>query len=286
MDNKKAIRKALRLQKLMRNAKKSSPAKIGKERYIGTSQGNVRVLEYGLDSPQMTPLYVDMHGGGFVLGSADMDEPICHAIREATNVKIVSIDYPKAPKNPYPAALEAIYDIVKYYAENSEKYNIDCNNIGIGGHSAGANFATVLCIMANDRGDFALKYQVLDYPPCDLSISAFDKPCPKGAVPPEMAEMFDICYFNQDKSLSRLPYVSPIYASHEQLSKMPPALLITAGLDSLHDEGIRYGELLQAAGVSVELHDFPDSVHGFTCNKTPDAKEGLALIADFINRHI
>ena len=285
IDNKKLIKKALRLQFLMKFYTKLKPAKIGKERIVDTSSGKVRVLEYGFDSSEIAPLFIDMHGGGFVLGSADMDEPMCIYFKKQTGVKIISIDYPKAPKNPYPIAIEAIYDVIKHYMDNAEKYRINSNSIGIGGHSAGANLATVICIMAKEKGDFSFKYEVLDYPPCDMSINAFDKNYPKGALSPSLVEMFDACYFNKNYETAKSPYLSPVYATKEQLSGLPTTLLITAGLDSLHDEGVRYGELLADTGVSVESHDFSESVHGFTYNKTPDSQKCQDIMVEFIKKH-
>jgi acetyl esterase len=285
MQNKRLVKKALRLQFIMKLASKLKSAKIGKERFINTSHGDIKVLEYGFDSSEIEPLFIDMHGGGFVLGWAAMDEPMCVYFREQTDVKIISIDYPKAPKNPYPAAVEAIYEIIKHYADNAQTYKINPDSIGIGGHSAGGNFAAVMCIIAKEKGDFSFKYQVLDYPPCDMSINAFDKPNPKGAISPKMADMFDTCYHGKNIEAAKSPYISPIYAAKEQLSGLPPALLIVAGRDSLHDEGVHYGNLLKEAGVCVEFHDFTDSVHGFTYNKTPDAKKGWSIIAEFIKKY-
>jgi acetyl esterase len=94
--------------------------------------------------------------------------------------------------------------------------------------------------------------------------------------------VFNACYV--DPETAKQSYASPIFASREQLTGLPPALLIVAGCDSLHDEGIQYAQMLQAAGVAVELHDFAQAAHGFTYNKTPDAQKAQALMADFIHR--
>ena len=286
MDNVKLTKKALRLQLIMKLAKKLKPAKIGKERLIKTIHGDVSVLEYGFDSAETEPLFIDMHGGGFVLGWAAMDEPMCAYFREQTGVKVISIDYPKAPKHQFPIAIEAIYEVIKHYIDNAVNYSVDLDSIGIGGHSAGGNFATVMCIMAKEKGDFSFKYQVLDYPPCDMSLDAFERPNPKGAVSPKMVDMFNACYYGRDYEAAKTPYMSPVYATKEQLTGLPPALLILAGRDSLHDEGVRYYESLKNAEVQVEFHDFKESVHGFAYNRTPDAKIGWDVMVDFIRRNV
>lgn len=287
MSNEKLIKKGLRLQRLTKILLKAQSIKskpVGKERFVDTAHGKVKVLEYGFDSPEIAPLYVDMHGGGFVMLSAEYDEPMNLYFRERTKVKIISIDYPKAPQSPYPIAVEAVYEVIRHYVDNAAEYRIDSDRIGIGGHSAGANLATVTCIRAKERGDLAFRFQALDYPPLDLNTSPCEKEAPPKAISPKMAEAFNACY--ADDNSSKSPYVSPVFATTEQLSGLPPALLIVAGQDSLHDEGVRYCQMLKDAGVSVELHDFKESEHGFTYSKTPDAKEGHKLIADFINRHI
>ena len=101
----KLKKKAVRYQAFMRITKQFKPAQIGVSRFIETSRCKIRVLEYGFESKKIEPLFIDMHGGGYVFGCADMSEPMCVFFREQTGVKIVSIDYPKAPQYPYPVAI-------------------------------------------------------------------------------------------------------------------------------------------------------------------------------------
>lgn len=286
MTRERQIRKGLRMKRMLSlvSALRGNRRTAGRERLIDTSRGAVKVLEYGFDSVDIAPLYIDMHGGGFILGSADMDEAMNLYFMEKANVKIISIEYPKAPESPYPAAVEAVYETIGHYVDNAAAYRIDTGRMGIGGHSAGANLATVTCMKAKERGHFAFQFQLLDYPPLDLAADPFGKPTPKGAISPSLAAAFNACY--ADPETAKSPYVSPVFASAEQIAGLPPALLIVAGLDSLHDEGVRYRQMLQAGGVSVEFHDFAHAAHGFTYKKTKEAKEAHALMADFIGRSI
>ena len=119
------------------------------------------------------------------------------------------------------------------------------------------------------------RFQLLDYPPLDISTDPFQKPLPRKAISPKSAAAFNACY--TDVETAKSPYVSPIFATTNQLSDLPPVLLIVAGYDSLHDEGVKYCQMLKDAGVSVEFHDFPKSVHGFTYNKKDDAKRHMQL---------
>ncbi|MFX0101941.1 MAG: alpha/beta hydrolase [Candidatus Hodarchaeota archaeon] len=285
MNREKLIKRGKRLKSLYAIYMKLNIFKRrikGNVRYVDTTHGKIKILEYGFDSEEISPLYIDLHGGGFILMTPDSDQPMNLYIKEKANVKIISIDYPKAPKNPYPIALEAIYEIVEYYLQNASKYGIDPEHVGIGGHSAGANLATVTCIRAKEKGDFSFRFQLLDYPPLDLKTNPYKKPKPIGAVLPWMAVAFNACYTDLETAGS--PYVSPIFSTPAQLMGLPPTLLIVAGRDSLHDEGVLYKEMLEKAGVPVEFHDFKKSVHGFTLKKWSNAKKAHAIMADFINR--
>ena len=258
----------------------------GNKRFHKTSHGEVKVYEYGFDSTEITPLFIDLHGGGFVLGAAELDEEKCVQFWKKANIRVVNIDYPKAPKHPFPAAIEAIYEIIKHYVQNAEGYKIDPERVGIGGHSAGGNLSAAICIKAKETGDLSFKLQVLNFPPLDMTIDPFTKKSPKGSVKPDEIKMYNVCYFNNDIEIAKSPYLSPVYATKGQLTGLPPALLIVAGQDSLRDEGIRYGEMLKAAGVDVEFHEFKDSVHGFTYYRKSDAKKGISLMADYIRINI
>ncbi|MFP3154416.1 alpha/beta hydrolase [Lachnospiraceae bacterium ZAX-1] len=289
MSNKKLIKKALRFQRMMKIFIRVQTLKaktIGTKRFIDTSYGKIKVLEYGFDSPQAAPLFVDMHSAGFVLGSAEMDDQMCRYFNAKTGVKIINIDYPKSPKNQFPIAIEAAYEVILHYVNNDKEYKIDIASVGVGGHSAGGNMAAALCLKAKELGELSFKYQILDYPPLDITIDPYERVSPQGAISPKMMEMFNVSYLGEDWKNQNSIYASPILASQSGLAGLPPALIIVAGRDSLHDDGVRYAELLRKAGVYVELRDFKDSFHGFTYNKTPDAKEGRDVIVEFLKRHI
>lgn len=288
MTKEKQIKKALRIQRLMKLYTRSASRKANKhskERFVGTSYGDVRVREYGFESNEITPLFVDLHGGGFILGCAELDDYMCCYFQEKTKMKIISIDYPKAPTYPFPMGINASYEVIKHYIENAAEYKIDKNHVGIGGHSAGANFTAVICMMAKEQGDLSFRYQILDYPPLDMSIDVFTKPAPPKGISPETIDMYNQCYYNNDPEKAKLPYISPNYATKEQLTGLPPALLIICGIDSLHDEGLVFYKKLKDAGVTVEFYDFKDSEHGFTLKQEPDALKAHAIMADFINKY-
>lgn len=249
-----------------------------------TDAGDVRTLWYGFENKATKPVLFDMHGGGFILMSAEADDAMNRVIHEAVGCKIISIDYALAPEYPFPKAVDEVYAVVKAVHDGAERYGIDPCRMAIGGHSAGGNLATATCIQANRRRAFSFACQVLDYPPLDLATSPYDKPCPKGAIKPHTAAVYDACYIAPEQASN--PLASPVYGSDEDLMGMPPALLILAGHDSLHDEGAHYAAMLKAAGVAVEMHDFPDEKHGFTYFRSKAAPAAMGLITDFLKRHL
>jgi len=255
-----------------------------KEIFINTNYGKVRTLWYGFENTEKASVLFDLHGGGFILGRAEMDENINIGFAGEIGCKIISIDYAKAPEYPYPAAVNQTYAVVKHVYENADKYMIDTGRMAIGGHSAGANIGTVTCLKAKKEGLFQFVCQILDYPPLDLATSPLDKPRPKGSIPPNMALVFDASYVDPDQA--RDPFVSPVYAAPEDLAGLPPALFILAGRDSLHDEGLKYCGLLNAAGVVTECHEYPDAAHGFTYEPSKDTVDALEKMTAFLKRYI
>jgi acetyl esterase len=257
---------------------------LRKEIFVDTEFGKVRTLWYGFENPEIAPLFFDLHGGGFILGSADMDEALNLAFTQQIGCKIISIDYAKAPEFPYPVAVNQVYAVVKHVFENAAEYAIDGERTAIGGHSAGGNLSTVTCMKAKKEADFQFVCQVLDYPPLDLATSPLNKPKPKGCVPPRMAMIFDACYV--DPAQAQDPYVSPVYATREDLEGLPPALLILAGRDSLRDEGLQYGEMLKTAGVVTECYEYPNAVHGFTLRPSRDTTDAIGKMVSFLRRYL
>jgi acetyl esterase len=253
-----------------------------KEMLIPTAVGPVPALTYGFGG-ERRPLYVDMHGGGFVLGNAFMDEAMNLEVAKRVGCAIISLDYAKAPRHPFPVALIQVLQSVDYLRSRSGEFGIDPERIGIGGHSAGGNLAAAACLKAKREGLPAFSCQLLDYPPLDLATDPFAKPRPAGCIPPSMAAMFNDCYV--ERETARDPLASPLFADEAELSGLPPALVILAGMDSLHDEGLRYAEKLEAAGVPVELREYPEAKHGFTTGKGRDRDDAVEKIIRFLSVH-
>ena len=255
------------------------------EEFIPTGEGDARVLVYKNKNRdgQVAPLFINLHGGGFVWGIAEMDGAYCRQISAETGCVVANIDYKFAPEHPFPAALNQIYAVAKYYFDNAERLNIDKNHIAMGGHSAGGSLTAAVCLKAKETGEFKLCCQILDYPALDLAREpALKTRYPKGSkiIPPWMARLFNACYVLPEDA--RNPLVSPIYA--KDLKNLPPALVITAEQDSLAEEGEMYADMLKEAGVPTSFKMFMGVGHGFTHTKSEKADEAWALMIDHLEK--
>lgn len=257
----------------------------GKELFLNTNTGRVRVLGYNMERPEKMPLYVNLHGGGFVMGKPEMDDLYMEAIAKGAGIKVLSVDYSLSPDVAFPVALNEYYSIVQYAKERSDELGIDPNKIAVGGHSAGGNLSAALCLMDAEKRQLRPTCLILDYPPLDISTDPYLKPRPKGALSPKMSRMFNTAYCQ--KTEVRNPLVSPIFATADQVKNFPPTLIITATHDSLRDEAEAFGEMLGEANVDVTLRSF-EGKHGFTHEKTdtPEIREAWRVMTEYLERYL
>nr|WP_263326589.1 alpha/beta hydrolase [Neobacillus sp. Marseille-Q6967] len=231
------------------------------------------------------PVFVYYHGGGWVLGDLEVIDPILRSVTNSTECLVVSVDYRLAPEYKFPIPAEDCYSATKWVAENISKYNGDPSRIAVGGDSAGGNLAAVVPLMAKDRGGPAIAYQVLLYPVTDLSFdtqSYIENGKDHYLETPAM-HWFKDQYLNNDSEKTH-PYAAPLLA--DDVSGLPPALVITAEYDVLRDEGEAYAARLREAGVSVEQTRYNGQIHGFFWMPVlmDDAKKALEQITNALNK--
>ena len=283
--NQKMIVKTIRLmERKMIQASSLKPSRepeVDKEeRLIETALGNTRVITYHpkVEVDEKLPVFVNMHGGGFVMGTAELDDVWCQVIADRARCIVVNIDYRLAPEHKFPVALHECYDIVKWLYENPSVLQIDSKRIAVGGHSAGGNLAAALCILNREQDRIPIVKQILNYPPLDLATDPDLKLKHKKAIPPRLAKLFNESYLTSMKEAEN-PLVSPIYA--DNLEDLPPALIITAEFDSLADEANYYASQLLEAGVNVKTKRYLGAAHAFThTGDLSQAEEAWNLISD------
>ena len=214
------------------------------------------------------PVYVNLHGGGFVLGGWAVDDPYCRLLADTAGCAVVNLDYALAPEQPFPAAIEQTYALVAWLHEHGNELGLDGARIAVGGHSAGGNIAAAVSLLAADQGRPLLRGQIIDYAPLDLATDPAAKSNPDPAADPAMT-MFAVrlarqynAWYLADPAEARSPLASPLLAP--SLVGLPPALVITAEYDTLRAEGDAYARRLCDAGVLTEHVTYPDCQHGFT----------------------
>jgi len=202
------------------------------------------------------------HGGGFVLGDLDTYDSVCRAICQDSGCVVVSVDYRLAPEHPFPAAVEDCHEALAWVAAHAAELGGDARRIAVCGDSAGGNLAAVLALLARKTGP-AIRYQVLIYPvttaiPGDLpSHETFGE----GYILSIKAmRAFTTHYFGAS---GRAPDFRGAPLLADDLSGLPPALILVGGYDALRDDGVAYAKGLIEAGVPATLVEYSGLSHGF-----------------------
>jgi acetyl esterase len=208
-----------------------------------------------------------IHGGGMIIGSAEMSKMSMPGIALANDVVAVSVEYRLAPEAPFPGPQEDCYAGLAWLVENAEQLGVDPNRIVVMGESAGGGLSAALALMVRDRAEYSLAGQILIYPMLDHrtggpecqyrnpitgefiwtpALNQFGWECLRGAYAVDDA---------------RAGWFSPARAA--SLAALPPAFIMVGSLDLFVDEDLDYARRLGAAGVPVELHVYPGGIHGF-----------------------
>lgn len=209
------------------------------------------------------PALVYFHGGGFVICNLDTHDRLCRNLANESGCVVVSVDYPLSPEHKFPAAVEDAYAATRYVAEHATEFGVDSSRIAVGGDSAGGNLATVVALLARDRGGPPLKFQLLIYPLVDFDDN--DSPSMREYEHDHFLtrEFMDWCFesYLGSKEDRHAPHASPLHAS--DLRGLPAAMILTAECDPLRDQGEAYARKLQSAGVAVELKRYEGMIHPF-----------------------
>lgn len=176
---------------------------------------------------------------------------------------MVAVDYRLAPEHPFPADVDDCFAATTWIAAHAAELGIDADRLAVGGDSAGGNLAAVVARRARDAGGPALAAQLLAYPWVDL---ACDRPSMNDNAVGKFMQRADLefwarLYTEEDQATYAHPDASGLRA--DDLTGLPPAVVVTAGGDPLHDQGVAYAQALSQAGVDVRLLDHPDLIHAF-----------------------
>lgn len=272
---------------LMQERKQSTaPLPIGKtkNRTITGPGGDIPIRIYTPQGNGPFPVIVYFHGGGWVIGTIDTYDSSARALTKTANAIVVSVEYRKAPEHKFPAAHEDAYASYQWVLRNADSFGGDPSMVAVAGESAGGNLAAAVCLMARARGELLPVHQALIYPVAGYDFdtqsyreNAQAKPLDK----PMMAWFFE--KYLREPSDGKKPWIDLVNAPN--LSGLPSATIITAGIDPLRSEGRRYAERLLEAGVPVTYRNFEGVTHEFfgMGAVVGDAKRAVRVVANGLN---
>lgn len=247
------------------------------ERLIAGSEKNKDIKVYiyhaepkGVQKGKSTkrPGILHIHGGGFVMGSAYMNEPFCKRLALDTDTVVVSVEYRLAPQTRFPGGLEDCYAALLWMKNNAVELGVDADRLAITGESAGGGLAAQLAFLVRDRKEVNVVLQYLTFPMLDNRTGDTIEP---GEIFGEYVWTRDANRFGwtsllgQDASVKKTPYPA-VPAQIENLAGLAPAYIMCGAIDLLLSESLQYAQRLMAAGVPTGLKIYPGELHGFSYN--------------------
>ena len=247
----------LAMAKMMQEVNRKT--KVSGERFDIPAEGRKIPVVYYPAKSEKAPLILGFHGGGFLFGGNALNDDMWKAVSCRLDVNVASIGYRKSPDHQFRAALEDCLDALRYFRIHAGEYGFDPERIAAMGCSAGANLAATLSIYAKQQGEEPFWKQIMIYPVVDMYTDPEEKG--GGTLAQPLQYLFNDLHSSRDEA--KLPVISPIYATQEELRGLPDAVICTAELDSLRTETAQYAAMLQQAGVGVSLLSAEGMPHGF-----------------------
>ncbi|MEU9129314.1 alpha/beta hydrolase [Kitasatospora sp. NPDC048540] len=231
------------------------------------------------------PVIIYIHGAGWVFGNAHTHDRLVRELATGARAAVVFPEYDLSPEARYPVAIEQNYAVARWIVTDGAANGLDAGRIAVAGDSVGGNMTAALTLMAKERGDVPLVQQVLFYPVTD---AAFDTPSyhqfAEGYFLRRDAMQWFWDQYTTDPDQRARITASPLRATTEQLTGLPPALVITAEADVLRDEGEAYAANLRAAGVPVIATRYQGIIHDFVMlNALRGTQAAEAAITQAVN---
>jgi acetyl esterase/lipase len=216
-----------------------------------------------VDAEGLLPCVFSAHGGGLISGTCEFDDPLFDAWCPDLGIVGVSVEYRLAPETPYPGPLDDCYAGLQWVHANARRLGADPARIGVHGLSAGGGLAAAVALLARDRAEIPLAFQLLDSPMLDdrqrtpsSQVAGLPVWSNESNAFAWNAYLGDLCG-TQDVSA----YAAP--ARVADLSGLPPSFVSVGSLDGFRDEDVDYALRLNQAGVPCELHVYPGAPHGY-----------------------
>jgi acetyl esterase len=226
------------------------------------------------------PVLVYFHGGGWTIGDLDTHDVLCRQLCVDAGIAVVSVDYRLAPEHRFPAAVDDCLAATRWVQQQAGALGLDGTRLAVGGDSAGGNLAAVVSLLLRDAGDAMPLHQLLIYPATDMrAIAPSHTHNGQGFLLTADSIEYYRGHYIPDRAQWSDWRASPLLAP--DLTRLPPALVLTAGYDPLRDEGRQYADALSAAGNRVQYICFERQLHGFiTMSRILDeARTAVAVCA-------
>jgi acetyl esterase/lipase len=228
-----------------------------------------------------------IHGGVWIVGNFENHQRLLRDLVVGTGQVGVFIEYTPLPEAKFPTQLEESYAALRWASAHAGEFGADGSRIAVAGNSVGGNMSAALALMTKDRGGPKIAYQVLFIPATDASVdtdSYHEFATGRFLARAFMKYGWDL--YAPDEKTRDNPYVSPLRASTEELTGLPPALVITAENDPLRDEGEAYARKLKEAGVAVTATRYNGMIHDFVLlngiNELPEPRAAIREACDGI----
>ena len=245
-------------------------------RFIPGPTADLPIKIYTPEGKGPFPAIVYFHGSGFVVCNIDFGDPANRELANRSGCVIIAVNYQKAPEHKFPTGFDDCYATARWVIDNASELNIDPGKVGVGGDSAGGNLAAACCLRARDENGPKFAFQMLIYPATDLGVeypSQRENAEGYGLTSKEVAS-FRTQYLNRPEDIAN-PYVSPMRAADH--SGLPPAIVATAELDPIRDDGEAYADRLKGGRrpdgqTSVRWDDPRLLLDGRLCRRRPYAR--------------
>lgn len=223
----------------------------------------VRVYRHK-DAAGKQPGLLWIHGGGYVIGGVAQDDVLVKQMLSEVGLVVVSVEYRLSPETPYPGPLEDCYAALKWLHANAEKLGVDALRIAIAGASAGGGLTAALGLLARDRAEIPLAFQLLIYPMInDQNVQSAEEAGSDHHIWSRASNLFGWqAYLGELYGQAEVPYHAAASRA-ENLAGLPPTFIAVGELDLFLDDDIEYAQRLLRAGVPTELHVYPGAWHGF-----------------------
>lgn len=210
------------------------------------------------------PVILYIHGAGWVFGNAHTHDRLVRELATGAEAAVVFPEYDLSPEARYPIAIEQNYAVAQWIVRDGAARNLDATRIAVAGDSVGGNMTAALTLMAKERGDVPLVQQVLFYPVTDAAFDtgSYHQFAEGYFLRRDGMQWFWDQYTTSETERAQIT-ASPLRATTEQLTGLPPALVITGEADVLRDEGEAYANKLRSAGVPVTATRYQGIIHDF-----------------------